>query len=238
MLRPPDAFLSRSVVTRLAPPLALPGFSTKMGFIRENHGMPVDRRVSEKLSVDHFKGARPIADVRPASGIGGKVDFAPKRDLGSKNKVQPMSMTQGQGHTLATRDKPLGIQSKNLQSYQRPFVDTRAQQGAKTFGQGKAQTQGQQTQPQGQVNTGRRNESQGIGQQGTTRSSGQSQQVQRPIDRSAERPVVRQPAQQPVVRQPVRQAPPPVVRHAPPPAPPRQAPPPKAPPKTDKKPVG
>ena len=219
VLRPPDAFLSRSIVTRLAPPLALPGFSTKMGFIRENHGMPVDRRVSEKLSVDHFKGARPIADVRPASGIGGKVDFAPKRDFGSKNKVQPMSMTQGQGRALATRDKPLGIQSKNLQSYQRPFVDTRRPQGTtKTFGQGQTQTG---TQTQGQQTTGRPvTAGRDFNRQGTTKSSSQSQMsTTRSVDR-------------PVVKQQVRQAPPPVVRQ-----PVRQAPPPKPPPKTDKKPV-
>ena len=249
MLRPPDAFLSRSVVTRLAPPLALPGFSTKMGFIRENHGMPVDRRVSEKLSVDHFKGARPIADVRPASGIGGKVDFAPKRDFGSTHKVQPMSMTQGQGHTLATRDKPLGIQSKNLQSYQRPFVDTRAQQGAKTFGQGQTQTQGKQMQTQGQQTGHTGTTGQGFNQQGTTKTFGQGQtqpqgqqttrrndtqganQNQRSLGQG-QQPVVKQQVRQPqpVVKQQVRQ-PQPVVRQAP-----RPAPPPRPAPKTDKKP--
>jgi hypothetical protein len=137
MLRPPDAFISRSVVTRLAPPLAPPGFSTKVGFIRENHGMPVDRRASEKLSVDHYKGARAVADFRPASGTGGKVDFAPKRDFGQGHKVQPMSMTsQGQGRAFATHEKPLGIQSKELQTYQRPVGETRGQQGTKSFGQG------------------------------------------------------------------------------------------------------
>ena len=167
MLRPPDAFLSRSVVTRLAPPLAPPGFSTKMGFIQQNHGMPVDRRVAERLSVDQHKGARPVADFRPASGMSGKVDFAAKRDFGAGHKVQPMSMgvPQGSSHAFATRDKPLGIQSKELQGYQRPYPDIQGQKGTGQ-GQGSSQTMS---------HTGTGTVGQGFNKQGGTKTFGQNQ---------------------------------------------------------------
>ncbi len=183
MLRPPNAFLSRSVVTRLAPPLAPPGFSTKMGFIKENHGMPVDRRVSEKLSIDHFHGARPVADIRPAGGAGGKVDFAPKRDFGAAHKVQPVSVPQGQGRSLATHDKPVGIQSKDLQSYQRPVSERQGRPVTNTAGQG--QTHGQvggkperlvKVETQGQQTTGHTGTTgQGFAKKDGTRTSGQGQ---------------------------------------------------------------
>ncbi len=106
--RPPAAILNRSVVTRVAPPVAPASFDTKMRVIRENRGAPVAPAAAARLAVE-AGGARAAAPVRPATsaaGGGGRgVGLTPRRE-GAKN-VRPQAVTAPRGKALATTERPL-----------------------------------------------------------------------------------------------------------------------------------
>ncbi|MEO6326757.1 MAG: DUF6600 domain-containing protein [Thermoanaerobaculia bacterium] len=103
--RPPERFLERPVVTRVAPPPAPPTFGVKEEFIRRNNGAPLTPTVAARLSVESRDGARAVSPVRPV--IGGTVTLAPRDSDGGTREVR--AVTPRPGRMLATPDRPIAI---------------------------------------------------------------------------------------------------------------------------------
>ncbi len=102
--RPPAAVVSRSVVTRMAPPPAPPRFEQKLAVIRENRGVPVSSAASSRIASANNPQPRAVIPVRPATSETGSVKLAP-RDNSSGNAKRVESVTTGQ-RPLARVERP------------------------------------------------------------------------------------------------------------------------------------
>jgi FecR protein len=101
--RPPDLFLQRPVVTRVAPPPAPPSFRVKEEVIRRNNGAPLTPTVSGRLSIDTRDGARAVSPIRPV--VEGGIRLAPGSEAARTRDVRPV--TPRPGRMLATPDRPI-----------------------------------------------------------------------------------------------------------------------------------
>jgi hypothetical protein len=104
--RPPAAVVSRSVVTRIAPPPAPPRFEQKLAVIRENGGVPVSSAVSSRIASANNPQPRAVIPVRPATSETGNVKLAPRNNSSGNAKRVESVTTTGQ-RPLARVEKPV-----------------------------------------------------------------------------------------------------------------------------------
>ncbi len=100
--RPPASAVSRTVVTRSAPPPAPPRFDQKVAVIRENRGRPVTSAEATNLAPRDGRAAQP---VRPAAAEAGRVTLAPKTE--NSRAPRPEPVVPDHGRTLATKEQPV-----------------------------------------------------------------------------------------------------------------------------------
>ena len=105
VVRPPAAVVSRSVVTRSAPPPAPPRFDQKVAVIRENKGQPVTTAQATTLAAQNNRAMQPVRAMRPAAAEGSRVTFAPKTETTGAPKPEPVASNRGR--PLATKEQPV-----------------------------------------------------------------------------------------------------------------------------------
>ncbi len=123
--RPPASAVSRSVVTRVAPPPAPPRFDEKVAVIRENRGRPVTASEANRIVTRESRGSQPARAVRPAAGESGQITLAPRTDDARAPKVEPVAPSRGR--PLATKEQPEAPYRETVSTTrQRPQAEERS----------------------------------------------------------------------------------------------------------------
>jgi hypothetical protein len=122
--RPPEAVLTRPVVTRLAPAPAPAPFHEKEPVIKENKGAPVHPAQASRLSQD----ARVIRPSRPVAVETGQVKLVPRNAQAAIPAPIPVrrDVAPGQAHRAAppaATHEPPPIQAKNAPAQERQVVE-------------------------------------------------------------------------------------------------------------------